>query len=735
MRSLLAAATLLAVVPAADATWSIVLVDTRTGEIGIASATCLTNFDLQANSPVVVVGKGAAAAQSFVDVGGTNRTLITARFRQGVDPAIILHELSQTDGDHETRQYGFADVQGRVATFTGSAAGAWAGGSTGSFTYTHGGVTGTIRYAVQGNILTGQPVIDAAAQALRTTPGDLPTRLMAGMQAARLMGGDGRCSCTTGAATACGSPPASFVRSANCAYFIVSRAGDADLGAFTLPTTSTTAAGIGDVTGDSLPELVVPASSTPAGASVLLFRNTTSPGSGMPSFAAPTEHPCVVNPLVALVADFSRDGRADIIVGGGSTATGAAGAITLHRANGDGTLGNRVDLATPRRVTGVALADLDGVNGPDLVYSTTGQVLVRLNDGQGVFGEATVVGSPVSPSSLSVADLNADGKLDIVVGAGFAGLRYYTGRGDGTFNAVTTVTLPAAARGAAVHDFNNDGRPDVAVVMAASGSSVAILRNTGTGFTTAQTLALNAIGSSLVAADVNRDGRMDLACLDSASRLVTMLADASGTFAVTSRTAVPAANGAMVMPDLNRDGLPEAVVSTGTTLVMGNTGGTFLNPTGFAAGRYFMNINIANQPATATDPVIQMQAAFDAMRVSAAGMPDATRSRLALSTGASPVEVGKRLAATVEVRDASGALVTTPLRLIEAALRADGQPNARIDGAVVSLGGGRYRVNVVATAPGQDRLLVIVDDGRGPVTIMPEPVIEVVGPRAPARVW
>jgi hypothetical protein len=191
----------------------------------------------------------------------------------------------------------------------------------------------------------------------------------------------------------------------------------------------------------------------------------------------------------------------------------------------------------------------------------------------------------------------------------------------------------------------------------------------------------------------------------------------------------------MVMPDLNRDGLPEAVVSTGTTLVMGNTGGTFLNPTGFAAGRYFMNINIANQPATATDPVIQMQAAFDATRASNAGMPDATRSRLTLSTGASPVEVGKRLAATVEVRDASGTLVTTPLRLIEAALRADGQPNARIDGAVVSLGGGRYRVNVVATATGQDRLLVIVDDDRGPVTIMPEPVIEVVGPRAPARAW
>ena len=146
----------------AQATWSIVLIDTRTGEIGIASATCLSNFDLQANSPVVVVGRGAAAAQSSVDVGGANRTLIRNRLLAGVSPQAILAELAVTDGNHESRQYGIADVPGRAITFTGGEAGTWGGGVTGSFAYTYAGQASTIVYAIQGNILTGEPVVAAA---------------------------------------------------------------------------------------------------------------------------------------------------------------------------------------------------------------------------------------------------------------------------------------------------------------------------------------------------------------------------------------------------------------------------------------------------------------------------------------------------------------------------------------------------------------------------------------------
>ena len=62
--------------PTARATWSIILFDADTGEVAIGSATCLTVFDLQRGLPVVVVERGAAAAQSAIDIGATNRKKI-----------------------------------------------------------------------------------------------------------------------------------------------------------------------------------------------------------------------------------------------------------------------------------------------------------------------------------------------------------------------------------------------------------------------------------------------------------------------------------------------------------------------------------------------------------------------------------------------------------------------------------------------------------------------------------
>src|SRR5436190_23029008 len=103
---------------AARATWSIIIVDTRTHEIAIGSATCLTNFDLARALPVVRVGLGAAAAQSAVDTTGRNRRLIWDQFALGTPPDQILQMLDHVDTLHETRQYGIVDTQGRATTFT-----------------------------------------------------------------------------------------------------------------------------------------------------------------------------------------------------------------------------------------------------------------------------------------------------------------------------------------------------------------------------------------------------------------------------------------------------------------------------------------------------------------------------------------------------------------------------------------------------------------------------------------
>jgi|GEM_PF-1381784 len=203
----------------AAATWSIVVVNLATGEVAVGIATCLTGFDLRPNTVVVVPGRGVAAAQSFVGPLSL-RQLIRDGFLSGQSAAQILQALANADGGHQSRQYGIVSLTGGEATFTGAGAGAWAGGVVGQ--------SGNLRYAIQGNVLTGQPVVTAAEQALVNTPGSLPQKLMAAMQAARAMGGDGRCSCSSGSPTACGAPPPSFTKSSHIALMIVSRPSDVD---------------------------------------------------------------------------------------------------------------------------------------------------------------------------------------------------------------------------------------------------------------------------------------------------------------------------------------------------------------------------------------------------------------------------------------------------------------------------------------------------------------------------
>src|SRR5687767_13167820 len=131
LRSALAALLVLTLASTAGATWSIIAVNTRTKEICVASATCLTNFDLRRFLPVVVVGRGAGCAQSFVDTSGQNRLAIFNGLINGQTPAQILQTLQQIDPSFQTRQYGIVDTFNTPVTFTGTGAGIAKFGVTG----------------------------------------------------------------------------------------------------------------------------------------------------------------------------------------------------------------------------------------------------------------------------------------------------------------------------------------------------------------------------------------------------------------------------------------------------------------------------------------------------------------------------------------------------------------------------------------------------------------------------
>jgi len=206
-----------------SATWSIVVVDLRTREVGVVGATCLEDFNLRRGIAVVVVGEGAAAAQSFVDTSGDNRRLIYFSYRDlDETPAEILARLALQDSGHQTRQYGIVNFDGPPVSFTGSRDGLAATGVTGQ--------VGDFLYAIQGNVLTGDGVVFAAEAAFRAKKGDMGARMMAAMEAARALGGDGRCSCDPGRPTSCGVPPPSFTKSAHVACLVVARIGDTNGG-------------------------------------------------------------------------------------------------------------------------------------------------------------------------------------------------------------------------------------------------------------------------------------------------------------------------------------------------------------------------------------------------------------------------------------------------------------------------------------------------------------------------
>jgi len=210
----------LVLVDSARATWSIVVVNQRTGEVCVAAATCIANFDLKPVLCVIRVGEGGAAAQSVIDSTGANRLAIWNELRDGTAPNEIVALLGAQDSLHQRRQYGIVSVRGAPATFTGAQCGFARFGVSGT--------TGDLAYAIQGNILTGSIVVTNAEAAFLASSGDLPTRVMAGMLAARAMGGDGRCSCSTLMPTSCGAPPASFTQADSTAFLVCARLGDVD---------------------------------------------------------------------------------------------------------------------------------------------------------------------------------------------------------------------------------------------------------------------------------------------------------------------------------------------------------------------------------------------------------------------------------------------------------------------------------------------------------------------------
>jgi hypothetical protein len=165
------------------------------------------------------------------------------------------------------------------------------------------------------------------------------------------------------------------------------------------------------------------------------------------------------------VGDFNRDGLLSL--------ADAGGPMLLNGGNGAFTQGNDI----PAQAT-VVTGDFNGDGIPDLAGVNGTSIAVLLGQGDGTFTAQT--GEPVAANpgvSLVTADINGDGKLDLIVTDSTNTVSVYLGKGDGKFRERADVVGQGDT--VAFADFNGDGRMDLAITNSADNTVSILLQGQG----------------------------------------------------------------------------------------------------------------------------------------------------------------------------------------------------------------------------------------------------------------
>lgn len=267
--------------------------------------------------------------------------------------------------------------------------------------------------------------------------------------------------------------------------------------------------------------------------SVLL---STSPG----AYADPVNY-AVGTPdlsrVVLALSDMNSDGHTDVVAAGTTS-----GGLWLYAGDGLGGFGapRALSLGAGAFPQSVAVADIDADGHLDIVTANgeTANASVLLGDGAGGFADTANFPIAPGPESMAIGDVDGDGHADIVT-AGRQGdaLSLLSGDGSGGFSAPTLLPVGRAAPwGVAIADIDGDGHPDLVSSNAASDGSefpppelpgsVSVLRSDGQGgFEAAVRIDLEDPGRAhaVAVADLTADGHADIAVTQTNGNVATVL--------------------------------------------------------------------------------------------------------------------------------------------------------------------------------------------------------------------